>query len=125
MPYILTEISDNHSAQQPTWRCLPDVPNYRSSVCILDGIILSIGGKEEQSGPIKATKAIYAFHPFERTWKHVADMPFECHYVNTLMFSQHELLVIDGSSKKVAVVKAEGKAHFSSTCSGFIYIYQV
>ena len=91
------------------WRELPDVPCYLSSVCVLDGVLLAIGGSEDQSGS-KKTSAIYAFHSDgNQKWKHIGDMPFACTYVDALLLSGGGLLVVDGSSQQVLKITVEGK----------------
>ena len=87
--------------QHSTWKELPDVPYYRSSVCMVDGALLAIGGRETDKAGSKKTSAIYALHPVEQKWQSVGDMPFECDYVDTLLLSGGRLLIVDGYSKMV------------------------
>ena len=94
--------------QEFTWKQLPDVPYYGSSVCVVDSVLFAIGGAEDQEGS-KKTSAIYALHPVEKTWQHVGDMPFKCFFVNTLLLSGGKLLVVDGDSQMVLRVTMEGK----------------
>ncbi|KAL5506732.1 hypothetical protein EMCRGX_G008465 [Ephydatia muelleri] len=53
-----------HDSQQSIWRQLPDVPYYLSSVCVGDGVLLAIGGAEEEYGS-KKTSSIYGLHGLE------------------------------------------------------------
>ena len=39
---------------------------------------------------------------------HVGDLPFRCHYVNTLSHAQNKLLLVDGSNKTATFVIVEG-----------------
>ena len=94
--------------QQSAWRELPDVPYHCSSVCVVDGVLLAIGGNQREEGS-KKTSAIYALHPVDKKWQHVGDMPFECSSVDTLLLSEGRLLVVDGGSKRVWRVTVEGK----------------
>ena len=103
-------VQSQEDTQQSTWRELPDVPYYCSAVCVVDGVLLAIGGQEEESYESKKTSAIYALHPVDQKWQHVGDMPFECSFVDTLLLSGGRLLVVDRSdSKRVLRVTVEGK----------------
>ena len=69
------DISDMISAQATidklyAWKRLPDVPYYRSTVCEIDNVILSIGGKEEESGSATVT-TICALHRIQHNWQPV------------------------------------------------------
>ena len=76
---------------------------------VLFGVLLAIGGREEDSYGSKKTSAIYALHPVDQKWQHVGDMPFQCCYVDTLLLSGGRLLVVDGDSQRVLRVTVEGK----------------
>ena len=99
-------VQSQEDTQQSIWRKLPDVPYYYSAVCVVDGVLLAIGGQEKDSYGSKKTSAIYALHPVDQKWQHVGDMPFKCSFVDTLLLSGRRLLVVDGISQKVTV---EGK----------------
>ena len=86
---------------------LPDVPYYQSSVCVVDGVLLAIGGSEDEYGS-KKTSAIYAFLHVDMKWQHVGDMPFKCTRVDTLLLSGGGLLVVDGHSRQVLKFTVEG-----------------
>ena len=101
-------VQSQEDTQQSTWRELPDVPYYCSAVCVVDGVLLAIGGTEDMRGS-KKTSAIYALNPVDQKWQHVGDMPFECSYVDTLLLSGGRLLVVDGDSQRVLMVTVEGK----------------
>ena len=75
-------VQSQEDTQQSIWRELPDVPYYYSAVCVVDGVLLAIGGQEDSYGS-KKTSAIYALHPVDQKWQHVGDMPFECSSVDT------------------------------------------
>ena len=103
-------VQSQEDTQQSIWRELPDVPYYCSAVCVVDGVLLAIGGREDQVGSTK-TSAIYALHPVDQKWQHVGDMPFECSFVDTLLLSGGRLLVVDGDSKRVLRVTVEGMSY--------------
>ena len=92
--------------QHSIWSKLTEVPYWQSSVCVVDGVLLAIGGYDES----KVTSAICAFHPVDQKWEHVADMPFECWSVDTLLLSGGRLLVVDGHTQKVLKITVEGKS---------------
>ena len=87
---------------------MPDVPYCGATVCVLDGVLLAIGGSEGQIGSRKVN-GIHAFHAIDRKWRHIGDLPFECSNVETLPLSGGSLLVVDGDSKGVLKVTAEGR----------------
>ena len=94
-------VQSQDDIQQSIWRELPDVPYYYSAVCVVDGVLLAIGGAEEDHYKSKKTSAIYALHSFDQKWQHVGGMPFECSYVETLLLSDGRLLVVDAISQRV------------------------
>ena len=76
---------------------------------MVDGVLLSIGGQEEDRWDSEKTTAINAFHHVDQKWQHVGDLPFKCSWMNTLLLSEGRLLVVDGSSsKQVLKVTVEG-----------------
>eukprot|EP00731_Ephydatia_muelleri_P003967 Em0002g143a len=95
---------------QSIWRQLPDVPYYFSSVCVGDGVLLAIGGAEENKYGSKKTSSIYGLHGDDKKWKHVGDMPFACSLVDTLLLSDGGLLVVDGDTKQVLRITVQGLA---------------
>eukprot|EP00731_Ephydatia_muelleri_P004052 Em0002g228a len=111
---------------QSIWRQLPDVPYYFSSVCVGDGVLLAIGGADQeyrsstdnvlfaiggkdQYGS-KQTSSIYGLHGDDKTWKHVGDMPFACSRVDTLLLSDGGLLMVDGNTHQVLKITVQGLA---------------
>ena len=78
--YITQTTPHTEHIPQLTWRELPDVPYSLSAACVVDGVLLAIGGTEDQEGSKKMTSAIYALHPVDQKWQHVGDMPFEYSY---------------------------------------------
>ena len=73
-----------------------------------DGVLLAIGGVEDQRGS-KKTSSIYGLHGDDKKWKHVGDMPFACSLVDTLLLSDGGLLVVDGYTKQVLRITVQGK----------------
>ena len=81
------------------------MPYYFSSACVVDGVLLAIGGSK---GVGSKTSAIYAFHHVDQKWQHVGDLPFECTFADTLLLSGGKLLVVDGDSQQVLKITVEG-----------------
>ena len=73
-----------------------------------DGVLLAIGGVEDQYGSNK-TSSIYGLHGDDKKWKHVGDMPFACSMVDTLLLSDGGLLVVDGNTQQVLSITVQGK----------------
>ena len=71
-------VQSQEKTLQSTWRELPDVPYSNSAACVVDGVLLAIGGLDD----LHETSAIYALHPVDQKWQHVGDMPFECSYLD-------------------------------------------
>ncbi|KAL5506737.1 hypothetical protein EMCRGX_G008472, partial [Ephydatia muelleri] len=107
--HIHKTTAHTHDSQQSIWRQLPDVPYYESSVCVGDGVLLAIGGAEDQYGS-KKTSSIYGLHGDDKKWKHVGDMPFACSLVDTLLLSDGGLLVVDGFTQQVLRITVQGLA---------------
>ena len=107
--HIHKTTAHTHDSQQSIWRQLPDVPYYKSSVCVGDGVLLAIGGAEGDKLGSKKTSSIYGFHGVDKKWKHVGDMPFACSQVDTLLLSDGGLLVVDGYTQQVLRITVQGK----------------
>ena len=76
---------------------------------MVDGVLLAIGGAEDQFGSRK-TSSIYGLHHDDKKWKHVGDMPFACSWVDTLLLPDGGLLVVDGdSTHQVLKITVQGK----------------
>lgn len=86
------------------WRRLPDLPYIGSSACVVGGVLFAIGGFDGS----KRISAMLALHPINQKWQHIADMPFECSYVDTVLLSGGRLLVVDGDTQKVTILNLEG-----------------
>ena len=65
--HIHKTTAHTHDSQQSIWRQLPDVPYCRSSVCVGDGVLLAIGGAEEDNYGSKKTSSIYGLHVVNTT----------------------------------------------------------
>ena len=97
--------SQTKQTSSSVWRWLPDAPYKLSSACVVESVLLAIGG-EELNG--QKVSSIFAFNPLHATWQHVADMPFACSKADTLLLSNGDLLIADGHSQRVLRGKMEG-----------------
>ena len=80
-----------------------------SSVCVVEGHVLAVGGTEDRDGS-KKTSEIYAFRDADQNWQHVGDMPFKCSWVDTLLLSGSGALVVDMCGTHEALeISSEGK----------------
>ena len=75
---------------------------------MVEGVLLAIGGSEEEKSGSKNTSAIYALHHVDQKWQHVGDMLFQCSLVDSLLMSGGGLLVVDGDSHQVLEITVEG-----------------
>ncbi|KAL5499456.1 hypothetical protein EMCRGX_G010879 [Ephydatia muelleri] len=91
---------------QSVWREVPDVPTKRSSVCVVDGVLLAIGGHDQDGSK---TSSIYGLHLDEKKWRHVGDLPFACSMVDTLLLSGGGLLMVDAVTQQVLKITVQGK----------------
>ena len=72
-----------------------------------EGVLLVIGGAEDNYG-YQTTPAVYGCKHYDKKWKHIGDIPFECSFVDTL--SGGGLLMVDGSStQQVLKITVKGK----------------
>eukprot|EP00731_Ephydatia_muelleri_P012576 Em0006g1470a len=93
---------------QSVWREVPDVPYSGSSVCVVDGVLLAIGGDGKEYG--SKTSSIYGLHFNEKKWRHIGDLPFACSMVDTLLLSGGELWMVDGYTQQVLKITVQGLA---------------
>eukprot|EP00731_Ephydatia_muelleri_P012571 Em0006g1465a len=93
---------------QSVWREVPDVPTERSSVCVVDGVLLAIGGDCTEDGSKKAS-SIYGLH-LDEEWRHVGDLPFACSTVDTLLLSGGGLFMVNGYTEQVMKITVQGLA---------------
>ena len=101
------EFAHTHNTQQSVWREVPDVPYYRSSVCVVDGVLLAFGGTDQDGS--RNTSSIYGLHLDEKKWRHIGDLPFACSMVDTLLLSGGGLLMVDGDTRQVLKINVQGK----------------
>ena len=77
----------------------------QSSVCVVDGVLLAIGGTDGSG----KTFSIYGLHLNEKKWRHVGDMPLACSQVDTLLLSGGGLLMVKGDTQQVLKITVQGK----------------
>ena len=67
-PHMCTQTTLTHTydSQQSIWRKLPDVPYQCSSICVVDGVLIAVGGHDQHG---TKTSAIYGFcHHDDQMW---------------------------------------------------------
>ena len=70
-------------------------------------MLLAIGGTQDTKGE-KKTSSICAYHPDVQKWQHVGKMPFKGSFLNSLLLSGGEFIVVDGDSKQVLQIIVKG-----------------
>ena len=88
----MTSSSDRASA----WRALPSTPTYRSTVAVLAGNLLAIGGKESSRQESPDEKKVYAYSPSANSWIYISDLPAARSQTAVAVLSSTEILVIGG-----------------------------
>eukprot|EP00731_Ephydatia_muelleri_P035063 Em0094g13a len=68
-------------------------------------VILAIGGKDNDGCSSMKTTAIYAFN--EQRWYHIGEMAVKAYWVDAVVLSDGDIVVVDGCS--LAVMKGEAK----------------
>ena len=101
------ESAHTHNTQQSVWREVPDVPTKLSSVCVVDGVLLAIGGTDQDG--LRKTSSIYGLHLDGKKWRHIGDLPFACSMVDTLLLSGGGLLMVEGDTQQVLKITVQGK----------------
>eukprot|EP00731_Ephydatia_muelleri_P004081 Em0002g257a len=103
------KLKPHHVVQPPTDTIHLEAATRCTSVCVAEGVLLAIGGAEDQLGSNK-TSSIFGLHDVDKKWKHVGDMPFACSRVDTLLLSDGGMLVVDGSTQNVFRITVQGLA---------------
>ena len=98
-----------------TWSSLADVHHHHSSVAILAGCLVAIGGSKQN---VRSTveKSIHAYCHSIRKWVHVGELPSPVAQCASILLPTGDLMVIGGTNSRLerscAVLK--GYVHFSS-----------
>ena len=96
-----------HDKFESAWTELPDIPGIFSTICVINDVLLAIGGTEDLDGLIK-TSAIYAFHHNDQNWHQIGRMPIKCSLADAIALSKEKLLIVDGDSAQVYEMILEG-----------------
>ena len=84
------------SDTQSAWKTLPNTPTYGPTAAMLDGNLLTIGGKETSGWRSAAKKEVYMYSPSTNSWIHISDLPAPITGVGVAVLSSTEILAIGG-----------------------------
>ena len=105
---------NEYAANHCIWTRLPDLPYHYSTLCMVNDVLLAIGGKDNDGCSSMKTTAIYAFN--ELRWYHVGQMAVKAYWVDAVVLSDGDIVVVDGCS--LAVMKGEAKGrHVNRYCA--------
>lgn len=103
-----------YAATHCIWTRLQDLPYRYSTLCMVNNVLLAIGGKDNDGCSSMKTTAIYAFN--ELRWYHVGEMAVKAYWVDAVVLSDGDIVVVDGCS--LAVMKGEAKgSHVNRYCA--------
>ena len=89
---ISQAVSQSAGATSPStsspWQTLPDTPLTHSTVLVLNGALLAVGGWK--------SSAIYLYQPSNSSWVNVGDLPTERSQCACLVLPSGEILVAGG-----------------------------
>ena len=98
------------------WSSLADVHHHHSSVAILAGCLVAIGGSKQNVVRSTVEKSIHAYCRSIRNWVHVGDLPSAVAQCASILLPTGDLMVIGGTNSRLerscAVLK--GYVHYSS-----------
>ncbi len=82
--------------QQPVWKTLPGAPYKWSSITILGGALLTVGGSVSKG---KVTSSISMYSPLSRSWLHIGDTPEAARSTCSITLNTGETMVIGGLAR--------------------------
>ena len=89
---VLSQSAGNASPPQPSpWQTLTDTPLTFSAVLVLNGALLTVGGRE--------SSAIHRYQPSSRSWVKVGDLPTERWQCACTVLPNGEIFIVGGSTK--------------------------
>ena len=87
--------SSSHSSNTSMWQLLPkDIPYNRSVAASLGGLLLAIGGWDEDEGT--ATDAVFAYSPAAPSWVQVGNLPSSRRAGGAITLPSGEVMVVGG-----------------------------
>ena len=90
----------------PSWTQLPDLPYHYSTLCVVDDVLVAIGGKYSEGCSSMKTSSLYAFNG--QRWQHAGEMRLKAYWVDAVGLCHGEMLVIDGCTLAVTKCEVEG-----------------
>ena len=106
--------------EQSSWETLPDVPFQFSATAVVDGRILSIGGRTIKFFVPKS--CIHAYSPDTQSWIHVGDLPAPLEVMCSIILPSGELMVIGISDEagflyqRIFQAFIKGECRFCTRC---------
>ena len=91
---VLLQSAGNTSPPIPSpWQTLTDPPLIHSSVLVLNGALLTVGGYE--------SSAIHHYQPSSRSWVKVGDLPIKRWQCACTVLPNGEIFVVGGTTKTI------------------------
>ena len=98
-----SRVSSQTSLENPpeTWSTLADVHHHHSSVAILAGCLVAIGGSKQSVLRSTVEKSIHAYCHSLRKWVHVGDLPSAVAQCASILLPTGDIMVIGGTDTKL------------------------
>ena len=96
---VLSQISLENPAE--TWSTLAEVHHHHSSVAILAGCLVAIGGSKHNMVRSTVEKSIHAYCHSIRKWVHVGDLPSAVAQCASVLLPTGDLMVIGGTNSRL------------------------
>ena len=84
-----------------TWSTLADVHHHHSSVAILAGCLVAIGGSKQNVVRSTVEKSIHAYCHSIRKWVHVGELPSAVAQCASILVPTGDLMVIGGTNSRL------------------------
>ena len=96
-----------HTSIYNVWKKLPSLQYKFSALCIIDGVIVAIGGIDS-AGRIK-TSSVYALSTSTMMWRRVGDLHFPCVCLGIVLPNSELLCMEKGAGTRIFKGKANGR----------------
>ena len=105
--------STNSSAGDSVWTRLPDTPSYNTTLATLRGLVLTIGGSDDDCGdtPIGA---IHCYDSNTNSWSIIGEMPTPRYATLVAVLPSQELVVVGGQDEFFSWSNITEKLHVTS-----------
>ena len=99
---ISQAVSQSAGSTSSPWQILPEQPLEYSTVLILNGALLTVGGENSSS--------IHLYQPGRRSWVKVGDLPYQRWECACTVLPNGEMFVAGGTTKKTDIVNHYDKS---------------